>query len=122
MRDIEHAGGPSRLSIRHRTVDGVRVVTVQGQIDKDVEDVFYEALLPEDVATACVRIVVDLRGVTFMDSSGINVFITVHQRVSDAQGWLRIAGARESVVRLLHVVGLDTLIACYPTVEQALAP
>jgi stage II sporulation protein AA (anti-sigma F factor antagonist) len=46
------------------------------------------------------RIVADLSGVTFMDSSGINVFVAAHRCVSDAQGWLLIAGAQESVVRL----------------------
>ncbi|MBK3575680.1 STAS domain-containing protein [Streptomyces sp. MBT65] len=120
MTDIGQAGGPQGLSIRHRVVDGIRVVTVRGEIDKEVEDLFHEALLPADGLMAPARIVVDLSGVTFMDSSGINVFVTAHQRVSDAQGWLRIAGARESVVHVLHIVGLDTLISCHPTVEHAL--
>jgi stage II sporulation protein AA (anti-sigma F factor antagonist) len=41
--------------------------------------------------------------------------------MSDAQGWLRIAGARDPVRRLLHLVALDQVIACHPTVEEALA-
>ncbi|WP_105971017.1 STAS domain-containing protein [Streptomyces geranii] len=120
MTDIEQAGGPQGLPIRHRVVDGIRVVTVRGEIDKDVEALFYEALLPAANPTRPARIVVDLSDVTFMDSSGINVFVTAHQRVSDAQGWLRIAGAQDSVVRLLHIVGLDTIVSCHPTVEHAL--
>jgi anti-anti-sigma factor len=64
--------------------------------------------------------VVDLSGVTFMDSSGINVLIAAHQSMSAAQGWLRIAGAQESVLRTLQLVGLDQVIGCHPTVEQAL--
>jgi stage II sporulation protein AA (anti-sigma F factor antagonist) len=56
-----------------------------------------------------------------MDSSGINAFVAVHRRVSGAQGWLRIAGAQESVVHLLRLVGLDEIISCFPTVEQALS-
>ncbi|WP_328686190.1 STAS domain-containing protein [Streptomyces sp. NBC_00343] len=122
MTDIEQAGVQGRLSVRHRVVDGIRVVTAWGEIDKDAEDVFHEALLPKGGALAPVRIVVDLSGVTFMDSTGINVFVTAHKRVSNAQGWLRIAGARESVVHVLHIVGLDTLISCHPTVEHALTP
>ncbi len=66
------------------------------------------------------RIVADLSGVTSMDSSGINVFVAGRRRVSDAQGWLRIAGAQGSVMRLLQLVGIDELISCHPTVEQAL--
>ncbi len=62
----------------------------------------------------------DLSGVTFMDSSGINVFVAAYQQVSGVQGWLRIAGAQESVLRVLQMVGIDTLIPCHPTLEQAL--
>ncbi|MFD9394868.1 STAS domain-containing protein [Streptomyces sp. NPDC060000] len=62
---------------------------------------------------------VDLSGVTFMDSSGINAFIAAHRQVRDSQGWMRIAGAQESVLYVLRVVG-DAFIPCHPTVEQAL--
>jgi stage II sporulation protein AA (anti-sigma F factor antagonist) len=40
--------------------------------------------------------------------------------VNAAQGWLRIAGAQEAVVRLLNMVGIDEIMDCHPTVEQAL--
>ena len=50
-----------------------------------------EALLSYGSVTR-PRTVVDLSGVTFMDSSGINVLVAAHQSMSDAQGWLLIAG------------------------------
>ncbi|WP_328835306.1 STAS domain-containing protein [Streptomyces europaeiscabiei] len=121
MTDIENADRPGRLSVEHRMVDDVRIVTVQGEIDHTVKDVLSQALLSED-GTVAPRIVVDLSGVTFMDSSGINVFVTAYQQVSGVQGWLRIAGAQESVLRVLQLVGVDTFISCHPTTEQALNP
>ncbi|WP_062650717.1 STAS domain-containing protein [Streptomyces maremycinicus] len=122
MSDIEQADRPDRFSVAHRTVDGVRVVTVQGEIDHDVKDVFSDALLSGDRGAPGSRIVVDLSGVTFMDSSGINVFVTAHQAVSAADGWLRIAAAQEPVLHVLRLVGIDALITCHPTLEQALNP
>jgi stage II sporulation protein AA (anti-sigma F factor antagonist) len=120
VSDIHQEDWTGRLSIQRAVVDGVLVVRVHGEIDHDVKDVLGHALLPEDV-TAPPRIVADLSGVTFMDSTGINVFVTVHRRVSGAQGWLRIAGAQESVVQLLRLVGIDEIISCFPAVEQALS-
>ncbi|WP_405652678.1 STAS domain-containing protein [Streptomyces sp. NBC_00019] len=111
---------PDRLSVERKAVDGVRVVTVQGEIDHTVKDTLTKALLNEDGTVAPLRIVADLSGVTFMDSSGINVFVAVYQQVNGPQGWLRIASAQESVLRVLALVGVDTLIPCHPTVEQAL--
>ncbi|MFM9500272.1 STAS domain-containing protein [Streptomyces galilaeus] len=95
-------------------------MTVQGEIDYDVKDVLSEALLGEDGTGPPQRIVVDLSNVTFMDSSGINVFIAVYRQVEGSQGWLRIAGAQESVLHVLQLVGVDAVIPCHPTVEQAL--
>lgn len=119
MTDNQQMDRPERLSVRPEVVEGVRVVRVSGEIDHDVTDVLGRALTSEDGATP-PRIVADLSGVTFMDSSGINVLVAAHQRASDAQGWLRIAGAQAPVSRVLHLVGIDLLIPCRPTVEQAL--
>ncbi|MER7408462.1 STAS domain-containing protein [Streptomyces sp. NPDC000070] len=120
MTDTHGAARPG-LSIDHTTVDGVRVLTLRGEIDHTVKNELTEALLAFDGAPR-PRTVVDLSGVTFMDSSGINVLIAAHQSMSDAQGWLRLAGARNSVLRVLELVGLDQVIGCHSTVEQALAP
>ncbi|MGY1503400.1 STAS domain-containing protein [Streptomyces sp. QTS52] len=120
MADNQKARRPDRLSVECEMIDGVRVVTVQGEIDHDVKDVLSRALLSEAGAVPPQRIVVDLSGVTFMDSSGINVFVAGYQQASDAQGWLRIAGAQESILRVLTLVGVDAFIPCHPTVEQAL--
>jgi anti-anti-sigma factor len=92
---------------------------VRGEIDHIVKNELTETLLVSDGATR-PRTVVDLTGVPFMDSSGINVLIAAHQSMSDAQGWLRIAGAQPWVLRVLQLVGLDQVIGCHSTVEQAL--
>ncbi|MFG2576283.1 STAS domain-containing protein [Streptomyces sp. NPDC048481] len=120
MTDIENADRSNRLSVEHRVIGDVRVVTVRGEIDHDVRDVLTQALLPEAGAVRPPRTVADLSGVTFMDSSGINVFVAAHQSISGAQGWLRIAAPQESVLRVLRMVGIDALITCHPSVEQAL--
>ncbi|MFD4878615.1 STAS domain-containing protein [Streptomyces sp. NPDC058420] len=55
-----------------------------------------------------------------MDSSGINLLIAAHHTLTEADGWLRLAGAVPSVLRTIRLVGIDTLIDCYPTLPQAL--
>ncbi|MFD6174796.1 STAS domain-containing protein [Streptomyces coeruleorubidus] len=119
MAHTEQADRPHRLCAEQRLVEGIRVVTLRGEIDHDVQDVLSQALLGPDGAMP-PRIIADLSGVTFMDSSGINVFVTAHQQVSSQDGWVRIAGAQPSVLRVLQLVGVDTLIPCHPTTEQAL--
>ncbi|MDX2604230.1 hypothetical protein PV379_32885 [Streptomyces caniscabiei] len=50
----------------------------------------------------------------------VNIFVTAYQAVSATEGWLRIAAAQEPVLHVMHLVGIDAFIACYPSVEQAL--
>ncbi|WP_433917494.1 STAS domain-containing protein [Streptomyces canus] len=119
MTDNQKADRPVRLSVERKVVDGVLVVSVRGEIDHNVKDILSDGLLSEDGTVPLTRIVADLGGVTFMDSSGINVFIAAYQQVNEA-GWLRIAGAQGPVLRVLALVGVDALIPCHPTVEQAL--
>ncbi|WP_062646310.1 STAS domain-containing protein [Streptomyces maremycinicus] len=122
MTDTEQADRPDRFSAEHRMIGGVRVVTVRGEIDHEVGELLSAALLSGYGEAAPSRIVVDLSGVTFMDSSGINVFVTAHQAVSGGAGWLRIAAARKPVLRVLGLTGIDALVTCHPTLEQALEP
>ncbi|MEY7974855.1 STAS domain-containing protein [Streptomyces pilosus] len=106
--------------MERRTVDGVGVVSVCGEIDHDVKDQLRTALLVQDDAAPAL-IVAELSGVTFMDSGGINVLVAAHVRMRAAGGLLCIAGARPRVRFVLEVAGLDTVIPCHPGVEQALA-
>ncbi|MFE4423891.1 STAS domain-containing protein [Streptomyces sp. NPDC056817] len=58
--------------------------------------------------------------VTFMGSSGINTLLSAHQVLGQADGWLRLAGTRDCVMRPFQFVGLDTVIDCYTTLSGAL--
>ncbi|MGA5089221.1 STAS domain-containing protein [Streptomyces sp. NRRL F-5527] len=99
--------------------DGVRVIAPAGEIDYHTGGQLSRAL---DVAGAeRPRIVIDMRQVTFMDSTGINILIAAYQAVTEVGGWLRLAGPIDSVLRVLQLVGVDDIIECHPTLREALA-
>ncbi|MEW1905507.1 STAS domain-containing protein [Streptomyces sp. NPDC086147] len=120
MTSNEKTDQAERLSVAHHVVDGIRVVTLRGEIDHTAKDTLADVLTTQDDAALPPMVVADLAGVTFMDSSGINAFILAHQHLTGAHGWLRIAGAQDAVQRVLGLIGVDTVIDCHPTVEQAL--
>ncbi|MDG9709573.1 STAS domain-containing protein [Streptomyces sp. DH10] len=123
MADSERAEQTQRpvgLSVVSSSTDGIRVLTLAGEIDHHTGDQLRQAL---DVADAArPRIVVDMQQVTFMDSTGINILIAAHQAVTAAGGWLRLAGPADSVLRTLQLVGVDALLDCHPTLREALSP
>ncbi|WP_317443858.1 STAS domain-containing protein [Streptomyces collinus] len=114
----EQAVQAGELSTEISVTDGIHVLTVIGEIDHETGDTFRQALDVPDAPRP--RVVVDLGLVTFMDSSGINVLLTAHRALSDAGGWLRLARPDQSVRRVLHLVGIDTVIECHETLRQAL--
>ncbi|WP_432021283.1 STAS domain-containing protein [Streptomyces sp. 1222.5] len=62
-----------------------------GEIDHYTAGPLIEALDPGAFGGR-PRVVVDMRRVSFMDSSGINVFLFAHRDLGKAGGWLRLAG------------------------------
>ncbi|MFJ5779096.1 STAS domain-containing protein [Streptomyces sp. NPDC093094] len=119
MTDNHGAAGRNGLTITSGRTAGAAVVTVRGEIDHHTAAPLRHALtLPQE--TGVRRIVVDLAGVTFMDSSGVNLLIAAHNAARDSGGWLRVAGPTEAVQRTMQLVGLDEIIGCHSTLEQAL--
>jgi anti-sigma B factor antagonist len=95
------------------------VVTVRGNLDIDSATVLGTALAqvldrPEP------RIVVDLSGVEFCDSTGLSTFVVGHNRARAGGGWLRLAAPGEFLSGLLATVGLTPRLGVYATVADAL--
>ncbi|MFF7976851.1 anti-sigma factor antagonist [Streptomyces sp. NPDC007905] len=118
MTGAEHAGQAGQLTVETTATDGIRVLSLAGEIDHHTGDTLRQAL--DASGTPRPRIVVDMHQVTFMDSSGINILIGAHRSLSEAGGWLRPAAIRESVMRTISLVGIDTVIDCHETLQQAL--
>lgn len=114
----EQAGRTEQLSALTTVTEGIRVVTLAGEIDHATGETLRHALGSCDGSGS--RVVADLSRVTFMDSSGINIFIAAHRALTEAGGWLRLAAPGESVMRTLSIVGVDAVIDCRDTLDHAL--
>ena len=67
------------------------------------------------------RIVVDLAGVSFIDSSCLGALIAGLKKARHANGDLRICGAQPAVLTVLSLTNLDRVLPNYETVELAMA-
>src|SRR5262245_59172816 len=64
-------------------------------------------------------LVIDLSGVSSIDSAGIRALVRGHTSAQRAGGRLRLAAARPAVSKVLEVSHLATIFESYDTVEAA---
>ncbi|NUO55934.1 MAG: STAS domain-containing protein [Hamadaea sp.] len=97
---------------------GVSVVEVAGELDIDSAPAFRECLSGL-VGDGVSRIVVDVRRLRFCDSIGLSALVTTQRACVAQGGFLRLAGADQTLLRLLLIVGLSDYVQAYATVEAA---
>jgi anti-sigma B factor antagonist len=94
-----------------RSDGSVRVVAT-GEIDSSSAPEFrriVDALLDDD-ESGVSEIVIDLAGVTFLDSAGLCVLAAAHRRTKGGSVQLRILASSRAVIRPLQITGLWELL------------
>jgi len=97
------------------------VLHVAGEIDVSSSD-----RLREQVAQLLARgrtdLVVDLTGVTFMDSTGLGLLVGTLKRVRVAGGRLVLVVDSERLLKVFRITGLTQVFTIRTSVADALAP
>lgn len=78
-----------------------------------------KARIDQLVAGGQSRIVVDLSGVDYIDSSGLGALIGALKSTRSASGDLRIAAVGEQVKAVLHLTNIDRILVPFETSEAA---
>jgi anti-sigma B factor antagonist len=100
--------------------DGAAVMRLVGRLDlSSAADV--KQRLTRAIAEGHRLVVVDLDGVTFIDSSGLGALISGLKAARFQKGELRIARPGEQARVVLELTTLDRVLRPYSTVEEALA-
>ncbi|MGY2128571.1 STAS domain-containing protein [Blastococcus sp. SYSU DS0617] len=86
----------------------VRIITA-GEVDSSSAPVL-ESHLAGVLEESLDELVVDLCGVTFLDSAGLCVLATAHRRAGEKQVAMRVLASSRAVVRPLQITGLWQLL------------
>ena len=82
------------------------MVHVGGEVDAYTAPQLRDAL-GAVIDAGAVRVVVDVGGVEFMDSTGLAVLVSALKRLQASGGDLRLANPRRIVARLFAITGID---------------
>lgn len=84
-------------------------VKVSGEIDAYTAPKLRENLFPLS-SKEKVEMTVDLSDVSYMDSTGLGVFVGVFKNVRSHNGEFKIVGLSERLIRLFEITGLSDII------------
>jgi len=98
----------------------VAVVTCRGRLNM-VAAARLNIALNRQLEAGRNRIVVDLAGVSFIDSSCLGALIAGLKKARHTDGDLRISGAQPGVLTVLSLTNLDRVLPNYASVELAMA-
>ena len=106
--------------VEMRTEGQATVVGVAGELDL-ASSPELEQQLEQFYASDNELLVIDLRGLEFMDSTGLSVIVSAHQKLIDAGRRLIIVRGPQQVQRLLDLTGVAERLELVDTPEEVLA-
>jgi len=109
----------SHFRVETRSEGSATVLTLTGELDlasaPTLEDELGKAL-----TGAGGRVVVDLRELEFIDSTGLSVLVKAHQRAQERDSEFAVVRGGAQVQRLLALTGLEDRLTVAETPEELL--
>ena len=108
-----------QLKIANHTVEGITVLECSGRIVFGDEAAALREQVKDLVAKGKKQIVLNLAGVTYIDSGGLGTLVALYTTARNAGGAIKLAALTQRVGDLLQVTKLLTVFEVFDTVEEA---
>ncbi|ASW54999.1 STAS domain-containing protein [Plantactinospora sp. KBS50] len=109
------------FSVAHARSGEIIRIEVTGELDMATVPRL-NAVIDERIEDGDARLLVDLRGLEFCDSTGLGAFVRGDNLAAARGGWLRLTGAGGRVLRVLSISGLEQVLRYEPAVDPARHP
>jgi anti-anti-sigma factor len=100
---------------------GYAVITISGRLalggETEKLNAAINALLQKDRK----RVVLDISGLDYVDSSGVGMLVSCLTNVKKVGGDLKVVGANQRIRRIFTMTGIDNVMPMFPTVAEATA-
>lgn len=105
------------LHVEVKVTDGLFALAVSGELDLASAPVLEEQLKRADEAEASV-VLVDLRELDFMDSTGLHVVLKAHKRARERGRRFVLVRGSKQIERLLSLTGVDEKLTIVDSPED----
>jgi anti-sigma B factor antagonist len=107
-----------KISIRHR--ESVTIIAPQGKITIGVGDIALREAVHEALEAGAKSILIDLAGVSTIDSSGVGELVSAYTTVTNKGGRLALMHLPDKVADLLQITQLITVFTIYDDEAEAI--
>jgi anti-sigma B factor antagonist len=109
------------LKMTSREVDGVTVVALEGRIVLGEESNALREKIKSMVGEGKKKIVLNMDGVTFIDSAGLGTLVAAHHSAKGQGASLRLCHLGTKFQEVLQITKLMTIFDVYNTEAEAVA-
>jgi len=102
-----------------RTVDGIEIIKLDGKITIGAGDQQLREVIGNAINAGRNKILLDMSGVTTIDSSGIGELVGSYTTVTNRGGKLKLLHLPAKLNELLHVTQLITVFEVYENEPEA---
>lgn len=106
------------LTLDVREAGRFTIVEVGGEVDVYTSPRLRERAV-EAVDAGARDLVVDLRKVEFLDSTGLGALVAVLKRVRGREGTLRLVCSRDDILKIFRITGLDKVLPIHDSLDEA---
>ncbi len=99
----------------------ITVIAVTGRLNLGPTLIAMEEALKKRIEDGSRKLVLDLTGLSYIDSSGIGAIVMYAGRMKQAGGRMRVAGAQGVVARAFEIVRLSVVVPQDSNVAAACA-
>jgi anti-sigma B factor antagonist len=110
----------AELDIRERQAGDVTVLDMNGKITIGEGSVALRSAIRRLLEEGKKKILLNLGGVSYMDSSGIGELVSSHTAISKEEGQLKLLNLTEKLESLLAITKLLTVFDVYENESEAL--
>jgi anti-anti-sigma factor len=106
------------MKIKIQDYNNVTVVELQGELDSDVTELFRNTIT-DIIARHKTCVVLDMSGVGFIDSQGLEQLLWSRDYCNENKRELRLAGLDENCRRILEITQLENEFDHYSELAEA---
>jgi anti-sigma B factor antagonist len=101
-------------------IDSIPVLHMSGEIDLYTAPMFKDAIT-SPITQGYIHIVVDMKDVAFMDSSGFGALLSASKPLRSVSGSINLASCNDAITRMLEITRLNAIIPVHKSPEEAIA-